>query len=114
MFLKNQMRSMDTNLYEVIITDEAEKDLDEIYVYIEIKLIEDKVAKELMTQIRQGILNLANIPYAYPEVYTKPKHEKYRKLVIKNYIILYQVEEQNKHVVIYRIEYSKKDYLYFK
>lgn len=104
---------MDTKLYRVVITNQAENDLNEIYEYIETKLYADKAAKELMREMKQRILNLENNPYSCPEVYTKPNHENYRKLVIKNYIVLYQVEEQSRHIVVYRIEYGMKDYLYF-
>ena len=104
---------MDIKLYKVIITDEAENDLNEIYEYIETKLYADKAARELIKKMKQKILALEDNPYSCPEVYTKPKHELYRKLTIKNYVVLYQVEEKNRHIVIYRIEYGMKDYLYF-
>ena len=45
------------------------------------------------------------------EVHIKPHNEVYRKLVIDNYIVLYEVDENYKQVVVYRIIYGKTDYL---
>ena len=45
------------------------------------------------------------------EVHIKPHNNIYRKLVIDNYIALYEVEETYKQVVIYRVLYGKRDYL---
>lgn len=35
----------------------------------------------------------------------------YRKLIIDNYVALYEVEETYKQVIIYRVLYGKRDYL---
>jgi len=62
---------MDTNTYEIVFTDTAKEELEEI----------------------------------------KPHNDVYRKLVIDNYVALYEVEETYKQVVIYRVLYGKRDYL---
>ena len=94
---------MDTKNYKVVITEEAENDLEEIYEYIEKELFADKVARNLIKEIKQRILSLEDNPYSCPEICTKPKREFYRKLTVNNYVTLYQVDEQNKNIVIYRV-----------
>lgn len=102
---------MDTNNYEIILTDIAKEELEEIYEYISEHLLEKAAADRLMDKIEQNILRLEQNPYSCVEVRIKPHNEVYRKLVIDNYIALYEVDEKYKQVVIYRVIYGKMDYL---
>ena len=102
---------MDTNTYEIVFTDTAKEELEEIYEYISEHLLEVGVANRLMDKIEQSILRLEQNPYSCVEVHIKPHNNVYRKLVIDNYIALYEVEETYKQVVIYRVVYGKRDYL---
>ncbi len=102
---------MDINNYEIILTDTAKEELEEIYEYISKHLIEDKAANRLMKKIEQNFLRLEQYPYSCIEVNIKPHNEVYRKLVIDNYIALYEVDETYKQVVVYRILYGGMDYL---
>ena len=52
-------------------------------------------------------------PYSCTEVYIKPRNEKYRRLVVGNYSVLYEINEKAKQIVIYRVVYAKSDYLNF-
>lgn len=102
---------MDTNNYKIILTDIAREELEEIYKYISENLIEVSTAKRLMEKIEQTFLRLEQNPYSCMEVHIKPHNEVYRKLVIDNYIALYNVEETYKQVVVYRVIYGGMDYL---
>lgn len=102
---------MDTNNYEIILTDVAKEELEEIYEYISEHLLEKAAANRLMDKIEQSILRLEQNPYSCVEVRIKPHNEVYRKLVIDNYVALYEVDEKYKQVVIYRVIYGKMDYL---
>lgn len=102
---------MDINNYEIVFTDTAKEELEEIYEYISEHLLEVGAANRLMDKIEQSILRLEQNPYSCIEVHIKPHNNIYRKLVIDNYIALYEVEETYKQVVIYRVLYEKRDYL---
>lgn len=102
---------MDTNTYEIVFTDTAKEELEEIYEYISEHLLEVGAANRLMDKIEQSILRLEQNPYSCVEVHIKPHNNVYRKLVIDNYIALYEVEETYKQVIIYRVVYGKRDYL---
>lgn len=102
---------MDTDNYEIVLTDIANEELEEIYKYISENLLEVSVANKLMEKIEQSFLRLEQNPYSCVEVHIKPHNDVYRKLVIDNYIALYEVEENYKQVVIYRVLYGGMDYL---
>ena len=104
---------MDTKKYDIILTDIAKIDLDEIYEYIFKNLKEPDIAENLIEQIKKNILDLEIFPYRWREVYVKPKNRLYRRLIVENFIVLYRVVEEKRHVVIFRVLYSKRDYLEF-
>jgi len=110
-FSRGWERNMDTNNYEIVLTDIANEELEEIYKYISENLLEVSIANKLMEKIEQSFLRLEQNPYSCVEVHIKPHNEVYRKLVIDNYIALYEVEENYKQVVIYRVLYGGMDYL---
>ena len=102
---------MDTNTYEIVFTDTAKEELEEIYEYISEHLLEVETANRLMDKIEQSIFRLEQNPYSCVEVHIKPHNNIYRQLVTDNYIALYEIEETYKQVVIYRVIYKKRDYL---
>ena len=74
-------------------------------------LEEKNIANKLMDKIEKTILRLEKNPYSCPEIHIKPHNEIYRKLVIENYIVLYEVDDKQRKVIIYRVVYGKTDYL---
>lgn len=102
---------MDIDIYEIILTDVAKEELEEIFSYIEKNLSMKNTAKRLMKKIEENILILENNPYLYKEIHVKPHNDVYRRLVVDNYVVLYEVKEEHKQVVIYRVLYGKRDYL---
>ena len=102
---------MVTNNYEIIFTDTAKEELEKIYEYISKHLYETSAAKRLMKKIEQNFLRLEKNPYSCMEVCVKPHDKTYRRLVIGNYIGLYDIDEKSKQVIIYRIFNGRMDYL---
>ncbi len=102
---------MDIELYEIVFTDSANADLEEIYEYIHKKLKEENSAEDLIDSIENNILRLEKYPYSCVEVNVKPHKRMYRKLVIDKYIVLYRVNEERKQVIIFNVIYGKRDYL---
>ena len=85
--------------------------IENIYAYILENLHEEIAANKLMDKIEDGVLRLAQNPYSCPKVKVKPHNEIYRKLIINNYIVLYDIDEEYKKTVIYRVIHEKTDYL---
>lgn len=102
---------MDISNYEVTLTDVAKEEIENIYAYILEDLHEEIAANKLMDKIEDGVLRLAQNPYSCPKVKVKPHNEIYRKLIINNYIVLYDIDEEYKKTVIYRVIHEKTDYL---
>lgn len=102
---------MDTNNYEIILTDTAKEELDGIYKYISENLLEESVARKLMEKIEKNFFRLEREPYSCMKVDINLHDKIYRRLVVDNYVALYNVEEEEKLVVIYRVIYGGMDYL---
>ena len=64
-----------------------------------------------MEKIETNFLILENNPYSCVQVCVKPHNEIYRRLVIDNYIALYDIKEEDKQVIVYRVLNGKMDYL---
>ena len=64
-----------------------------------------------MEEIEKKIIRLSIFPYSCMKVRTKPRSTIYRKLNIKNYLILYKIDQYKKRVDIVHIFYSRRDYL---
>ena len=68
-------------------------------------------ANRLMEQMKERTEKLSYFPRRYPIVGRKNKRE-YRRIVIKNYIVIYTINEARKEVEIVHIYYDKNNYLY--
>lgn len=97
--------------YNIVLTDTAKVELEEIYKYIFETLLEPNSANKIIKRIENNILRLEQFPYSCAEVTIKPHRKIYRKLIIGKYIVLYKVYEKYGQVVIYDILYDKRDYL---
>ena len=75
-------------------------------------LKENNSAKRLMTEVMDKVLNLKNTPELYMKIGKKDKLKReYYRMVVKNYIILYTVDFDNKKVYISQMIYGKRNYL---
>ena len=96
-----------------VFAPEFARDLDSTFEYISHVLCADKAAKELMKEIDDSIMNLKNMPYMYPECNEPLKSLGYRKIVVKNYILIYEVDDEKKNINLLRIFYGRSDYMRF-
>jgi mRNA-degrading endonuclease RelE of RelBE toxin-antitoxin system len=98
--------------FEVEFTETYIKELTEIYEYISNNLKENNIAKKLLNKVNKKVLNLAYIPELYMKIGKVDKLKRdYHKMVVKNYIILYTIDNKNKKVYASHIIYGKRDYL---
>ena len=103
---------MGTKQYKVIITPTAYKEINRIYDYITEDLYAECAASRLMQKIEQEVQRLKKAPRIHSKI---PKYDelkrKYRRIVIKNYVILYTIDEENKTVYISHMYYGGRNYL---
>ena len=97
-------------LYKVIATNDAKKEMKDIGNYISYILYEPIIAKKLIKKIQDGFLDLTYMPRKY-RLLTRKNNFEIRRSIVKNYIIIYQIEIKIKTVYILHIFYSKRNYL---
>ncbi|MDD4089315.1 MAG: type II toxin-antitoxin system RelE/ParE family toxin [Tissierellia bacterium] len=95
------------NKYKVKLLPKAYRDLEQIYRYISESLLENEIALNLIKTIENAIINLDEIPYrgAIRKVGTYA-NKGYRQLFIKNFTIIYRIDEINKNAIIVTVKYS--------
>ena len=99
-------------LFEVEFTEQYIEELTEIYDYISNKLNENNIAKKLLKEVNQKVLNLANMPNLYMKIgKTNNLKRNYHRMVIKNYVVLYTVDYKKKIVYVSHIIYGKRNYI---
>lgn len=98
--------------YEVILTERAELELNDIYDYIANTLMEEKTANKLMNKIQNDILLLGDTPEGFAIIENnKIRGLEYRRLTINNYVAIYRVDKESKKVYVVRIIYGGRNYL---
>ena len=98
------------DLYKIHYSNNALEDLFEIYKYIAFEENEPSNAKNLINDIREKIRGLHYFPNRYALVEWSPwKDIGARRINVKNYLIIYLVDENNKTVNIIRIFSSRRD-----
>lgn len=111
MHLKNYEKNTDTKEYKIVITPTAYREIDNIYEYIIEKLYNENAAKNLMREVENSIQNLKNIPKIHGKIEKVDDLKRnYRKIIVKNYIILYTIDEEKDIVYISHMYYRKRDY----
>ena len=99
--------------YDVKLSIEAEKDLQGISIYIKDKLKEPIIAKKHAHIMKKEIKSLEYFPERYAIIDNKKiKELGIRKLIIKNYIAFYRINEDKKIVNVERILYGASDWMY--
>ena len=97
--------------YEVRLMNQALQDLDEIYGYIARNLQEPGVAAELLDALELEILSLEYLPYRCSERRTGSfANSGYRQLMVKNYIVIYRIDEAHKQVLIVTVRYARSSF----
>lgn len=98
------------NNYQVYFSELAKADIENIVSYISHELYNPTSAKQLKECFRNEIESIRQFPYANAEYEPiKPMRYTYRKAIVKNYLIFYQVDTPNKTIIITRILYQKRD-----
>jgi len=98
-------------MYQLEYLPIAKQDMIDIVKYISEDLCNPSAAKHLADEMIEFADGLTTFPYknAIHSIIKPLKHE-YRRLIVKNYIMFYWVDEEQKKVVIARIIYARRDY----
>lgn len=96
--------------YEVIVTDQAERDLRGIYEYITMELLSPVNAAGQLDRLEAAIEKL----YTFPESHKRYKEEPWRSrnlriLPVDNYIVFYIPDNDDMTVTVIRVIYGGRD-----
>jgi len=98
-------------MYQLVYLPIARKDMMEIVRYISNDLCNPSAAKGIAEEMIKAAAKLIDFPYANSVHHTvKPLKYEYRKLIVKNYIMFYWIDETEKTVTIARVVYGRRDY----
>jgi toxin ParE1/3/4 len=96
--------------WKVIYSDEAQIDLQEIYDYIAVILLEPEIAERQSERIMNAADSLISFPFRYRIYDIEPwRKMNLRVLPIDNYLIFYKPDESTNIVQIIRIMYGGRD-----
>lgn len=97
--------------YEVLLSPKAYRDLEGIYQYIKSELLVPETALKLVSLIEKQILDLELFLYRGSVREIGIYADKgYRQVFVKNYTIVYRVEEEKKQVMIITVRYSPSNF----
>lgn len=97
-------------MYKLEFLPVAKNDMLEIVKYISDELKNPDAALRLANEFIEAAESVCQFPYAN-NVYTpiKPLDLEYRRIIVKNYLIFYTVDESIKTVTVMRVIYGKRD-----
>lgn len=95
--------------YNILYQYDAQKEIIDLHNYISTELLEPQIANRLINKILKSISILKYFPEAYPKL---ENLNQIRKLVFKNYNILYSVNKKSKEIYILHIYYKSRNYQY--
>ena len=99
-------------MYKLIVAELAHQDLDNIVSYIAIQLANPTAAGDFLDEVAKCYGYLKSNPMMYAKCQDKRlEKEGYRKALIKNYVLVYKINEASKTVSILRFFYSAQDYV---
>jgi plasmid stabilization system protein ParE len=99
-------------VFKLIISREAERDIDEIVQYIAIELKNPTAAAGFLDDVEEAYLNVVQSPRMYSFCNDEQLRKKdYHKVLLKNYIMVYRVSNDKESVVVLRVFYGRMDYL---
>jgi len=96
--------------YSVIITEQADKDIDSIGLYILEELHNPTAAERFLALIDKRILELEIFPKMHSLIQNE-RLQNYRKIHVMNYIIFYTVNDISRTATVQRILYCRRDWL---
>ena len=112
-WLKSLKKNKDSKnkVFEVEFTEQYIEEIMSIYNYISNELKENKIAKRIIKEVNEKVLNLSTLPELYIKVGKVDKlSREYHRMIVKNYIVLYTIDYERKKVYVSRIVYYRRNY----
>ena len=101
-----------TNKYIITFSNYFYDEIKYIFDYINFRLKEPVIAKDLYNKIIYSIYSLEYFPQRYPKI-NNFKNQNFHKLIVSNYIIIYEIDNSLNQVLILHIFHNTQNYLNF-
>ncbi len=96
--------------YQVIVSDEAQRDLRNIFEYISYTLKAPQSALNIFESIEKSVLSLDQMPKRYKVIDREPwQTRNVRLMPVGNFVVIYFIDDIEMKVNIIRIMYGKRD-----
>lgn len=97
--------------FAVKLLSRAYRDIDGIYAYIAEALLEPDTAGKLIDAFEEALLSLECFPQrGAPRKTGAYANRGYRQLFVKNFAIVYRVNEKQKQVVVVTVRHSRSQF----
>ena len=97
--------------YQIIMTDKANEQLQDIIMYIADESKSKEVALNYLVRLEEAILKLEDFPFmGVKPRYLTLKRQGYLVLIVEKHLIFYKIDQVKKKVLIYAVFNSKQEY----
>lgn len=98
------------NEYEVKVTMQALEQMSAIVHYISYDLMAPEAAENLLNDLKAAIMKLSVLPKRHSLIDEEPwRSEGVRKIVVKNFLVYYWVDDESNKVQVTAVIYNKRD-----
>ena len=99
-------------MYRLFVSGLAHSDLDDIVSHIALQLASPIAAANFLDEVEKCYGYLKSNPLMYERCHDAfLEKEGYRKATIKNYVLIYKIDEADRVVIIHRFFYGAQDYV---
>jgi hypothetical protein len=99
-------------MYNLSVSERVDRALDRTVEYIKFDLDMPQAASNLADKVHECYLRLKENPFMYAECFDpRLKKEGYRRAIVKNYILLFKIYEEQNLVGVHHFFHCSQDYV---
>ncbi len=101
---------MASDRYNYVLAESAEADIDEAFDYIANELVNPDAASAFADELEEKLEEICKTPKAGRPVHNPYlKRDDIRRILVKNYIAYYLIDEEAAKIVVLRVVYNRRD-----
>lgn len=101
---------MTSEPYDYVLTETAEPDVDEAFDYIANELMNPDAASAFADELEEKLRELCKMPKTGRTVHNPYlKRDDVRRVLVKNYIAYYLIDEEETNIVVLRVVYNRRN-----
>ena len=101
---------MASERYNYVLTESAEADVDEAFDYIANELVNPDAASAFADELEEKLEEICKTPKTGRPVHNPYlKRDDVRRVLVKNYIAYYLIDEEKENIVVLRVIYNRRD-----